>query len=283
MDASLLFADLPLTQRLEMALRAPGAVFVTGEDNLRIRSLNAATGVTLSVTGRFWRLDGTIESLAFRHVPNTNRTLATTVHTLGAGWLLDVRVIASAGTPIVGQCWALLELVRGFTGAITDLSAIVSGYVTANQPLAWPGSPARGTLDGPGALRSVTGTNPAAGVEISETVPTGARWRLNALASFLTPDATVANRTARLLIDDGTNILWQSEPGGVATAGAAWRYTAGAGIPRLAGAFDIQTWSLPTDLILLAGWRVRTLTASLQAADDWDAPFLLVEEWIEGA
>ena len=37
------------------------------------------------------------------------------------------------------------------------------------------------------------------------------------------------------------------------------------------------------DLILLAGHRIRTSTSSLQAGDDWGAPQLLVEEWLEGA
>lgn len=282
MDAPLLFADLSLEQRIDFAMRGTGALFVTGEDNLRLRSLNAATGVTLAVTGRFLRLDGQIQPLQFSHTPNTDRTLATTLHKLGAGWLLDLRIIASGGTPIIGQCWALLELVRGFTGAITDMSTLVSGCVTATQPLTWPGTPARGTLDGRGAIRSIAGTNPAAGSEILETVPTGARWRLLSFDASLLTDATAGNREAALLLDDGASTLIKVGSGQAHGASTTYEYVAAdfGTQPPVTG-FNLRAIPLPP-VILLAGYRIRTSTYSFVAGDNWTAPQMLVEEWLEG-
>lgn len=277
------FGDLTPEQRLAVISRAPGAIFVTGEESLRLRSLNAAAGVTLTCSGRFWRLDGSIEPLSFRHVPNTDRTLATTLHKLGVGWLTDLRVVPTAGTPLYGQCWALVELVRGFTGGVTDLSSLVGGCVTANQPIMWPGTRSRGTLDGPGVIRSITGTNPAAGAEISETVPTGARWRLLAILATLTADANVANRVASIFIDDGTNVLIRQSAQSTQGASESRVYSWFPGSQRLALVGGDMTWAGSNRLILLAGSRIRTSTALLQAGDDWSAPQLLVEEWIEGA
>jgi hypothetical protein len=37
---------------------------------------------------------------------------------------------------------------------------------------------------------------------------------------------------------------------------------------------------LPVGALLAGGWRIRTATANFQAADDFGAPYLCVEEWL---
>jgi hypothetical protein len=270
-------------QGLNLGLGSPAPFYMTGEDNLRLRSLNSAAGVTLTVSGRLFGRGNRVVPFSFNHVPNTNRTGATTLQGIGEGWVMGLQVIVSAGTPLIGQCWAIVEIVRGLTGAAIPLGALTSGYVTTQQPITWPGTPAIGTLGGPGVIRSIAGTDPAANTEFSETVPTGARWELLALQVVLADDANVINRMPKLVIDDGTTSVFISDPGAGQAAASTTTYVAGAGTTRLDKVSTTSQWSLPVGLMLMAGYRIRSSTLNLQVGDNYGAPQLLVREWLEGA
>jgi len=258
------------------------ALYVSGDDHLLVTTLNAAAGVTLTIGGRSLRDNGSIHVFQERHVPNTDRTAATTVIRLPCGWLQNLTIVASGGTPLYGQTFVRVDLFRGDNTGRTSLATLVQGMLTAQQRLAWPGSPLTSTHERPGGIRSITGTNPAAGVEISETVPTGARWRVLGLVFTLVTDATVANRDVNVLIDDGTNTLLQLGAGSSQTASTSRLHTlinSGANPGILTSATPVLG-TIP--FLLLAGYRIRTSTVNLQAGDNYGAPQLLVEEWLEG-
>ena len=279
-------SSTPQTEAERAAARAwfsPSGLYVAGEDNLRLRSLNSLTGVRLTCSGRIRGSDGVIRPFSFDHVANTNRTIGSTIAAVGEGWIVNLRVAVAAAAPLIGQTWAIVELVRGFTGASEVNGTLTSGYVTTNQPIAWPGSPMRGTLEGPGVMRSIAGTNPAANVEWSETVPTGARWQIISLTNVLVTDANVANRFPQLIIDDGAANVYQCDPAAAHAASITRIYNAGQGTARLDSVSNSPQWALPDDVTLLAGFRIRSATVNLQAGDNWGAPQLLVREWLEGA
>lgn len=260
----------------------PGAFYFRGDDDLRIVSFNSASGVVLAGTGRMMTPDGAIVPFDFRHTPNTDRTANASMHAIGEGWLLHLTLIVASGTPTFGQTWASVQLVRGRTGNVTVLGELASGFVGTTQRLSWPGGTLGSTLEGPGRIRSITGTDPAAGVEISDTVPTGARWKLFAWRATLVTDATAANRLPALVIDDGTTEIYRAVSTTNHTASLTWAYNA-----AIAGAAAAQSASnvgliLPASLVLLAGYRIRTVTAAIVAGDNWGAPQLLVEESLEG-
>jgi hypothetical protein len=183
-------------------------------DALRLRVLNSAAGVRLALEGRILRFDGIAHPFAFEFTPTTDRTEATSLALPGDGFLLNLAVRASAGTPRVGQCFCTVEMVRGQTGATSILGALAAGYVTDTQRLPWPGSPTRHSSDGPGVLRGITGTDPAAGVEITEVVPTNARWHLLMMRAALLTSATVANRFPQFVVLAGASGLFRSDPSG---------------------------------------------------------------------
>jgi len=126
----------------------------------------------------------------------------------------------------------------------------------------------------------LTGTDPAAGAELSQTVPSGERWKLLTLWARLVTSVTAADRYPRLVVDDGTNWLWITDPSAAHTANTAMSYTVGAGQPRQADVYAARVWAYPEDLWLLPGYRLRTDTPSLQAGDDWEAPQLLLAKWV---
>lgn len=265
----------------DLAATSARAFYFSGDDHLRLTTFNSAAAVTLAVRGRFLHVDGRIEPFDERHVPNTDRTSASSLFARGEGWLLEAQIFATAGTPRRGQCFAILEVVRGLTGGIMPLSVLAQGYVTDTQRRGFPGSPLEYSTEGPGVLRSITGTDPAAGASVQETVPTNARWRLLALIVTLVTDATAANREAALTIDDGATVFVRAPAGVAHTASLTNRYNWTAHADRFTIAQD-RTVTIPIpELWLPGGSRINTLTANIVAGDNYGAPQLLVEELIE--
>lgn len=275
------FANWPLEQRLQLAAGAPSPFYMTGEDGLQLSGWNITAGVRLTVSGRFLTLEGRIQSFSHDVALTTDRVIASVVRSLGEGWLLNFTVTSGGTSSPFGQTFARVQVVRGLAASGAVLGTLCAGPVTSAQPIAFPGGRVRSMVEGPGSLRSITGTNPAAGAEITETVPTGARWKIRAFNAILVTDATVANRFPSILIDDTAADLYASDPAVAQTASQSMQYFAAHGVTRLAATFIRPMWAFPVDMTLLAGWRVRTVTQSLQAGDNWGAPQMLVEEWLD--
>jgi hypothetical protein len=279
----------PLTGGLPSTFAPPIFVggtplYFSGEDVLRLVAFNAAAGIGLRLSGRFLAV-GSVRVHPFNTslFPVSDRTQSSISTPFAEGWLLDCSVIASSGSPQHGQTWVRVGISRGQgTGAI-ELAQLATGYVTAQKCVCWPLATQDAPLDGPGALRSITGTAPAAGANLSETVPTGARWTLIALHTVLTASATVATRAVSILADDGANNLAAGTAQQTQTASQVIAYTAApgaaSGFSNSDNKFAVQ---LPALLQLAAGFRVRSTVANLQVGDQFSAPQLLVREWIAG-
>jgi hypothetical protein len=202
-------------------------IYFTGEDALKLTVQNAASGVIVTLTGRMLPF-GATRPVPFKQTltPATDRTASSVVVGIGDGWLLNAQAIVSTGSPLTGQCFARLSVVHGLTSVAEELFSLGADYVTSKQPMSYPGSGVLDSTDGAGAIRSITGTNPAAGAEISETVPAGARWEFLAMFFVLVTSATVASRLLTALFDDGANTLIQAEADSSQAASGTVSYTA---------------------------------------------------------
>lgn len=137
----------------------------------------------------------------------------------------------------------------------------------------------RGWLLGRGRLRSIAGTQPAAGADISEAVPTGKVWRLLSFRATLVASAQAANRQAGLRFDDGSAVFFEAPPkiNQVASATQIYQWHGGS---SLGNTISLTAEILfDADLLFLAGYRIKTNTLSIQTSDQWGAPQYLVEEW----
>lgn len=255
---------------------------LTGEDHLRVTSIGAFVGARLALEGRLVNLDGRITAFAEAHVPSGVYATVSTLHGLGEGFLTNAHLRVTAGAVLRGHVYATVEIVRGLTGAVQPLATLMQGYVSANARLAWPGSPLENTVAGVGRIRSITGTDPAAGVEVSETVPAGVRWRLLTFRGSLVTDGTVATRDVRLTIDDGALVVAQLPADQTQAASLTVSYSALAGGPLATPRNTGAVIPFPVGITLAAASRIRTVTANLQAGDNWGAPQYTVEEFLEG-
>jgi len=255
--------------------------YVSPDTRLVVRSWNSLSGLVLTVVGRLLDADGKLSTFEFGHTPNTDRSKAESTYTLTTGRLIDVAVTPKSGSPYRGHCYVTLGLARRTAPTTEYYQDLAKGYVTAAGGLIWPGGPYLDSVEGPGLLRSVTGTDPAAGAELSEAVPTNARWRLHVLGAFFVTDVTVADRQIYFIISDGANQLFSvvaSASQGASLSGfyqfAEYGYAS-----TLVGLQYICTSPLLGSL--LQGWRIYTVTGNMQAGDNWGAPQMMVEEWIE--
>jgi len=262
-------------------VQPPSRVYLTRDDRLYIRSRNSLAGVILTIGGRLLRADGSISHFRETHSPAADRTATLQPFNLAEGYLLSAVVFPSTGAPRRGETLVELGLLRGIGGAVDVVDVLMKDYVAEGEPIGFPGSPVSSALAGRGFVRSIVGTDPAAGAEILETVPTDAVWRFIATRAILVTDATVASRIPIFNFDDGANIYYAVAAQLAIPASTSAGVSIGAG----QGAADLintaMTIPAPANLYLPAGHRVRTTTANLQAGDNWTAPILLVEEWLE--
>lgn len=114
---------------------------------------------------------------------------------------------------------------------------------------------------------AVTVTPPAAGADWSLPVPAGHLYVLRSAFGILTTSAAVANRTARLILGDGTATFLEVPPFAVQAASIVGRYSwLGADVAyALAPA---QGLPLPP-ITLQAGWTVGTSTGLIDVGDQW--------------
>ena len=119
-----------------------------------------------------------------------------------------------------------------------------------------------------------TGANPAAGAEVSVTVPTGEIWRLLSVRLTLVTSATAATRRVILLADNGAATIWAAPAGNTQAASLTNNYSFTSGLSgNLSGTAEFAV-GVGEDLWLPSGYRIRTNTENIQTGDDYAAPVL---------
>lgn len=265
----------------QMRAGPPGALYAFPGEQLVVDSWSSYNDAPLHIKARVLTPQGTIQTSYWLHTPTNTRALATTYHDLAEGWLLHVEVLAGSMGYRRGHCFVRVTIQRGQgpVGLIHGL--LITDYITSTGGLVWPGGLIRSSVDGPGLIRMVGGVDPAPGAEVQFTVPANARWRLQSVRLVLVTDATAVNREADLVIDDGVNLLLIIEPPALQGANGTRGYNYGADFPSLNALTQEFLIPLPVGLILLGGYRIRTVTAAIVAGDNYGPARLLVEEWIE--
>lgn len=204
-------------------------------------------------------------------------------------------VVSSASVNIpVNACWVIVQQTRpqnDGTSAITG--TLLSGPVTLLQPLAYPGSPVQKTADSTGFTRLLDVANPAAGQEISITVPQGARWQPNTLHFQLQSNATAGTREVLLRYTSNVTASPQTEftveaqgtlQGPSQTAQYAYGFTLS---PLVSANFGTGAGSstrqqgLPGNRFLLSGESIVTQSTNLAAGDQYKGIVIGVTEVLD--
>ena len=215
--------------------------------------------------------------ISFNHLTNGDRSQASDIIDIPA--VPQSLQVSPETAPVRrGECYVRVTLLMGGF----PVGVLSSCYLTDSKTISYPPGQFESWTDGEGLIRAVNIANPAAGAEISTSVPTNTRWQLLGARFVLTCDANAANRRVTLIIDDGTNETLADSAGALQTANQARNYSFADGIPADTGFIGAELRvAIPTTLKLFQAWRIRTSTAALQVGDQFSSIYLVVMEWIE--
>jgi len=254
-------------------------VYFRDAEYLNLVTLTNLTGQQVVFRARFLTPQNEIKETTFTTPLLTAGILQLFQVPVAEGWLISLAVQCFTGnTP--GN-WVFAQILTGRSALFQQLSLglIWQGYVPFGSANGWPGNPSKEPTDGPGRLRSITGSTPAPGVEISEIVGNQRRWNLLSLSATLTTNATVANRFPGFALDDGTNSLWFIRSNTAQVAGSFQGYKAGPGSQFYNDTQNNTIIPFPSPSLLSSGFHIKSTTVGLQAGDQWSAPQYLVQEW----
>jgi hypothetical protein len=251
-------------------------------DHLRVIVLNALPGIVVNIHGRIAMPGVDSKPFDLHMVPTSDRMATTQDFNIGGGFVTNLTVFVSGATPQMGQTFVIVQLIRSAGATAFLMGTLLQGYVTSTQNLGWPGSPIVNSLDVSPPLRTIVGSQPAAGAQINEVVPTGARWQLASVFAVFVTSAAIANRGAYIQVNDAAISRLQMPPAALQAAGINRHYLWAPNMPILydpAGEFSQQP--IPADTLLLEGQTLRTVTTLMDAADQWFAPIYVVREWMD--
>ena len=163
----------------------------------------------------------------------------------------------------------------------TRVLQLVRGYCHVQGGMTWPAAIGEDAMPNLGHTRLLTGADPAAGADVTITVPPNKIWVLHGVLFRLVTSATAANRRVHLQIRPGTGERFQFFSTIDQTASLTRTYTC-APMGAVTDELDDQDIIIPiaNNLTLPEGSVISTSTINMQAADDFGVPEFLVEEYI---
>jgi hypothetical protein len=262
-------------------VQPPTPLYVSIDDTLVVWAVSSVAQVGIGVDVRILTPDGQIRPTSQQLYFPGDRTSYHMLVNIPEGFILSLTVGSITAPILRGQLYVQAWLARGNNYTASISYGLVAGYLTNLVHLSWPPGIHEPSTSGRGLIRHIQGTDPAAGVEISETCPTNTMWRVIGFNYTLITSAVAGNRYSHLVVDDGTTAGAFGLSGAVQAASTTTLYKFGAYGAMGAAISGIQSGVLPPDLYLLAGHRIRTSTLSLDAGDNYSAPFYSVEEWLD--
>lgn len=250
-------------------------------DNLSLSVWSSASGVTVRFLGEYVLPNGSVQHFARDIVPTSDRAINTVTLDLPTSQLLSMQALLAVGSAKRGEVYVRAVRQAGTGTGATLVGNTLAGYVTNTYSPSWPGGPVEDSVVGPGVIKVVTGTDPAAGAEVTETVPTGARWRLWSMCTRLVTSGTAATRRAHYEVTSGGTRIFIGHPEKTQTASNTNDYIWGTNMSIVDATTNVNAVGMIPQMPLLAGWVINTVTTAIQAGDNWGAPQMIVEEWIE--
>jgi hypothetical protein len=257
----------------------PSQVYIDQNDQLVVQVYTSVANPTVALEVRLLLPNGTIQVMEFTLGAIAARSLTGFAFSLAPGFLLSVSAMTNGPTLPRGQCYVRGAISRQAVGAQRFSLVLFADYLCNTQGLTWPPGDVSPMFAGLGNIRSITGTAPAAGAEISEAVAANSIWQLLSFRFGFTASAAAGNRNIELVIDDGVNQLFHENALITVVANGTGSFNYGPNLTRSIATVANSQSQYPQGMFLAAGFRIRTITNGLLAGDQYTAPQYLVMEW----
>lgn len=241
------------------------------EAKLQIQIISQSrTSVNLTV--RFFTREGISE---FRHTNTGTGGEQTSTHDISDLPIL-LSVTNESGANLQGD--AYVQCVLLMNGE--QVYEMCAGYVYRRKGISWPGNASNDVIPGRSGIRSVIGTNPAAGQEIEEVVPNGQIWRILAVTFTLACDANAANRYIHVFFQDDNGLKIVGRHNEFITANQTRAVTVAPYGSETTDPQNTETFiMIPPEIYLPSLGTITTVTDSIQAGDNYSAPVILIEQF----
>lgn len=291
-----------------LGVAPPSSLYIQRDDQLVISVATTITGgETVTINGRlllapFPRggqpdkqpvMDVTEQPQSSNIIQSVQRQLqigtayATTIITvpLSEGYLLGLTAVC-LNALTRGQTFVRAYINRGASGVAANNAsqALFADYCTNLHPVGWPNGRVQHGSEGPGNIRVMTVANPGAGADWSLSVTLNARWRIRSANALLTTSATVANRLPQIRLQHLSNVIWLGPPSQAVPASTAANVSSSNAQVSATTVPTVVNCALPSEPTLLgngATTSVSSVTANIQAADQWSNIAVEIEEWLD--
>lgn len=265
---------------LSRGVQPPSSIYVEAEDDLAVSVASSVANETVTFNYRLLRFNSEIIEGQFTVSPASNRSVKKYSESLAEGFLLSMSCQAAAATTR-GQTFVRVALTSPAFGGNLPSYMVMADYVTNAMAPAHPNGRVLAPTEGPGNIYQVNGAVPGVGLNGLVTVPANARWKVKAIIQNL----TIANAgVARNVFAIVAGPLGNAFEGNAYAQGAINTVTTFCASNAVSNSVIIPTVigvPLPADLIVLAGTNVELFCLNINAADQWSATSVLVEEWLD--
>lgn len=263
-------------------LQPPSDLYITRDDQIVVRAIGTVASESIHVTGRLLTLDGVVVPFAVDVVAPIASTSVTRLISGVEGFLLSLTAIATQATTR-GGAYVRVWLNRGAAALTNCQQLLLSDYVTNVLPTSWPSGIPQDTTSGFGLMLSLAGTSPAAGADFTGANGSLVRWRLQSLSAILTTSVAVANRNIEFaLTDAGGLTVFRAGATASVPASTTAHVTCTPGGTQVSVVGSTLMIPLPALVMMPLNYGFKTITTNLQAADQWSAIQMVVEQWFDG-
>ncbi len=270
----------PAVKFLSRGVQPPSSVYVSVGDDLAVAVASSLVDEVVTFSYRLLRFDGELVLGQFQVRPASNRTVTSYQESLAEGFLLSVSCKAAQAITR-GQTFARVFLTDPALGGGQPSYMLMADYVTNTMAPAHPGGRCLAPSEGPGNVYAFVGPTPAAGSDIFFQQPVNTRWRVMSFLADLATSAVIANRQITVGVMSFAQRIWRAAAMQPVLALTIAEFSAAAIPPTQSPVAGVVTAAIPPDLVLIYGGGFTTITANLDIGDQWSAPHVLVEEWLD--
>ncbi len=256
------FSSLPFLTRKMLAFEGAASFQL----NVKTRSIAAAY-----ITVRGATKEG---PFSFKHITGATGAIVEANYNI-PDLPIWVSVIDSDLDYLRNDCYVIVGIrINGDT-----LYNLISGYIYISKSLSWPAINAGETDYKTGQPESYNGTDPAAGVEISEAVTANQIWKIRSIRFSLITAAVAATRVVHLVFVANAGPIFDciSPTSQIISETKTYScYPTNAGA-ALADDNDIII-PIPSDIVLGPNQTIITQTTALNAGDNFSAPTIQYEK-----
>lgn len=271
----------PIVRFLNKAVQPPSSVYVESDDEIVFNFASTQLeNEQITVNYRLLRFDGEVIHGQFVAIFPADRLVHTHTEPLTEGFLLSMSCKALQATTR-GQTFVRAFITNPGLGGNQPSYMLMADYVTQQMAPGYPNGRVTMPSEGPGNITQVTGSTPAAGANWSLQVPANSRWRVITTSAVLFTDAVVGNRVVEEQFVVNLMAGYLAVSASNQPASTSYAYTGAELTPTATARVDRINLPVPPDLILLAANFVNSVVFGMDPGDQWSAPQMIVEEWLD--